>query len=261
MTDHPDFPHSYDGLSELVRHLRAPGGCPWDREQTPQSLKRLLLEECYELLEAIDESDTDRLLEELGDVLFHVVLQVQIAEEAGAFTHERVVRSLIEKLVRRHPHVFGDTRVVDAREVEANWEVTKLGERSNADASTLDGVPTSMPALSYAQSVQERAARMGFDWQDFSGVLDKVTEELAEIVSARSDGETERELGDLLFSIVNAARWMGVDPEGALRQANRRFYGRFAAMERLSAHRGLSFPDLPLDAKESLWQEAKALEG
>ena len=257
----PEFPHTHDGLRHLVQRLRGPDGCPWDREQTPQSLKRLLLEECYELLEAIDESDTDRLLEELGDVLFHVVLQVQIAEEAGAFTHERVVRSLIEKLVRRHPHVFGDVRVVDAREVEANWEVTKRDERSNADASTLDGVPKNMPALSYAQSVQERAARMGFDWQDFSGVLDKVTEELAEIASARSDGETERELGDLLFSIVNAARWMGVDPEGALRQANRRFYSRFAAMERLSAHRGLSFRDLPLDAKESLWQEAKALEG
>ena len=261
MTDRPDFPHSYDGLSQLVRHLRAPGGCPWDREQTPSSLRPLLLEECYELIEAIDENDNDALLEELGDVLFHVVLQVQIADEAGLFSQGQIMQTIIQKLVRRHPHVFGDTKVADAREVETNWEVLKQRERGGADSSALDGVPGQMPALSYAQAVQQRAARTGFDWEDFSGVLDKVTEELAEIASAPSDGETERELGDLLFSIVNAARWMGVDAEGALRQANRRFYSRFVTMEKLSRDRGLAFRGLSLDEQESLWQEAKALEG
>ena len=261
MTDRPDFPHSYDGLSQLVRHLRAPDGCPWDREQTPSSLRPLLLEECYELIEAIDEGDTDGLIGELGDVLFHVVLQVQIADEAGLFSQGQVMQALIQKLVRRHPHVFADTKVADAREVKANWEVSKQRERGRADASTLDGVPKSMPALSYAHSVQQRAARTGFDWEDFPGALDKVTEELAEIASARSAEETERELGDLLFSIVNAARWMGVEPEGALRQANARFYARFAAMEKLSRDRNLAFRGLSLDEKESLWQEAKALEG
>ena len=261
MTDSSDFPHTYDGLRQLVARLRGSDGCPWDREQTPLSLRSLLLEECYELIEAIDDNDTPATIEELGDVLFHVALQVQLAEEAELFDQARVVGALIRKLVRRHPHVFGDTEVIDAREVEANWEVTKRSEKAGPDASILDGVPKNMPALSYARSVQERAGRSGFDWEDLSGVLDKVTEELREMASARSDEEKERELGDILFSVVNAARWMGMDPEGALRQTNRRFYERFAAMERISEARGITFRELPLEAKESLWQEAKTMMG
>lgn len=245
----------------MLKRLRGPDGCPWDREQTHDSLKHLLLEECYELIEAIDEGDTDGLIDELGDVLFHVALQVQIADEAGLFGQGQVIQALIQKLVRRHPHVFADTKAADAREVEANWEVSKQRERGRADTSMLDGVPKSMPALSYARSVQQRAARNGFDWEDFSGVLDKVTEELAEIASARSAEATERELGDLLFSIVNAARWMGVDPEGALRHANSRFYARFVTMEKLGRDRDLAFRELSLDEKVSLWQEAKTLNG
>lgn len=255
MTDSSDFPNTYDGLRQLIARLRGPDGCPWDREQTPLSLRPLLLEECYELIEAIDDNDAAAILEELGDVLFHLVLQVQVAEEAGLFDQAQVVGALIQKLIRRHPHVFGDTEVTDARQVEANWEATKRAEKVRPDASLLDGIPKNMPALSYARSIQERAARSGFDWEGLSGVLDKVTELLREMAITRSDEERGRVLGDVLFSVVNAARWMGMDPEGALRQTNRRFYQRFATMERISEERGLTLHELPLEAKESLWQE------
>ena len=254
------FPGTYDGLLGLIRRLRGPDGCPWDREQTHASMKRLLLEECYELIEAVEQGDTGQLIDELGDVLFHVVFQIQIGEDTGKFTHRQVLDSSIEKFVRRHPHVFGDDTARDAREVETNWDAIKRKEREGSDASALDGVPKQMPALSYAQAIQTRAARSGFDWEGFQGVLDKVAEELDELRSARDDAERERELGDLLFSTVNAIRWLGTDAEGALRQSNARFYGRFATMERLSRERGLSFPDLTLAQKEALWQEAKALE-
>ena len=253
------FPSTYDGLLGLVKRLRGPDGCPWDREQTHASLKRQLLEECYELIEAVEQGDTGQLVDELGDVLCHVVFQVQIGEDTGKFTHQQVLDSLIEKFVRRHPHVFGDESVEDAREVEANWDALKRKEREDSEASILDGVPKQMPALSYAQTIQTRAARAGFDWEAFQGVLEKVAEELEELKSARDDAAREHELGNLLFSTVNAIRWLGTDAEGALRQSNARFYERFVTMERLCRERGLSFPDLSLDEKEALWQEAKSL--
>jgi tetrapyrrole methylase family protein/MazG family protein len=255
------FPSTYDGLLQLVQRLRGPDGCPWDREQTHQSVKRQLLEECYELVEAIEEGDADKMVEELGDVLFHVVFQTQIGTEEGELTQEQVLGSLIEKLVRRHPHVFGDEEVSDARDVEANWDAIKRLEAAGTEASILDGVPRQMPALSYAQTIQRRAARAGFDWEDAQGVLDKVAEELDELASAESLEERESELGDLLFSLVNAARWLGMDAEGALSQTNNRFYRRFAAMEGLCRERDLSFPELSLDEKEALWQEVKSKVG
>ena len=259
MTEMSEFPSTYEGLRLLVERLNGPEGCPWDREQTPQSLRPLLLEECYELAEALDEGDPSAVAEELGDVLFHVVTQLHMGEEAGLFDETQVAGGLIRKLVSRHPHVFGDAVAVEAGEVEASWEELKRAERSGRGESMLDGVPRSMPALSYARSVQGRAARLGFDWDDSSGVLEKLAEEIEEVGSAESDDEREREMGDVLFSVVNAARWMGVDPEAALRRTNRRFYDRFAAMERMCDERGLLFRKLPLEEKEALWQEAKRL--
>ena len=219
MSEMSEFPSTYEGLRLLAERLRGPEGCPWDRQQTPQSLRPLLLEECYELVEALDQEDPAAVAEELGDVLFHVVMQVRMAEEAGLFDEAQVTGGIIRKLVNRHPHVFGDAGAVGAGEVVANWEEMKRAERSRRGGSMLDGVPRSMPALSYARSVQGRAARLGFDWDDFSGVLDKLVEEIAEVDGAESDEERENEMGDVLFSVVNAARWMGVDPEAALRRA------------------------------------------
>lgn len=259
--DNQDYPASFDGLLQLVERLRGPQGCPWDRQQTRDSLKPQFLEECYELLEAMDQGDASRLLEELGDVLLHVAFQLQLARERGEFTGADVFRQLIAKLVRRHPHVFGDVQVASAEEVVSNWQAIKGQEQAGTKASILDGVPRQMPALAYAQAVQERAARVGFDWEDFQGVLAKVVEELREVEAASPGAEREKELGDLLFSLVNASRWLGVDAEGALRQADARFYRRFVAMERLCRQRGLSFKDLPMQKKEALWQEAKRLEG
>jgi tetrapyrrole methylase family protein/MazG family protein len=255
------FPSTYDGLLQLVQRLRGPDGCPWDREQTHQSVKRQLLEECYELVEAIEEDDTDKMVEELGDVLFHVVFQTQIGVEAGELTQEKVIGSLIEKLVRRHPHVFGGETITDAREVESRWDAIKRSEAAGTEASILDGVPRQMPALSYAQTIQRRSARTGFDWEDVQGVLDKVAEELDELASVESPEERESELGDLLFSLVNTCRWLGVDAEGALRRTNNRFYRRFATMEGLCRERDISFPELSLDEKEALWREAKGRVG
>ncbi|MCI0438371.1 MAG: nucleoside triphosphate pyrophosphohydrolase [Chloroflexi bacterium] len=264
MSDRPQdqFPHSYEGLLQLIERLRGPDGCPWDREQTRESLKRQLIEECYELVEAIEENDVAKLVEEIGDVLFHLIFQIRIGEEKGEFTNEQVMGALIEKLVRRHPHVFGDVKVKDSDEVLANWQVIKQAEKMDGpgEASLLDGIPRQTPSLMYAQEIHKRAARVGFDWNDFQGVLDKVAEELEELENTQSDEEREQEFGDLMLMMVNAARWLGVDAESALRKANAKFYRRFAAMERLSRERGLSFPDLSLDEKEALWQEAKGFE-
>ena len=254
-----DYPSTFDGVIQLLQRLRGPDGCPWDREQTRDSLKSQFLEEAYELIEAIEQGDTSKIIEELGDVILHVVYQVQIGEEAGEFNRERVFQTLVEKLLRRHPHVFGDASVADADDAVAKWQAIKQQERADTGASILDGAPRQMPALSYAQAIQERAARTGFDWEDLQGVLAKITEEMAELEQAKSDTERESELGDVLFSIVNAARWQGIDAESALRHSNARFYERFVTMEGFSRERGLSFSDLSLDEKEALWQEAKRL--
>ncbi len=240
--------------------MRGPDGCPWDREQTPDSLKHLLMEECYELLEAIEEGDPDKMVEELGDVFLHLALQIQIGTEAGRFTNEQVFGAMLEKYVRRHPHVFGDVKMEDASEAVPRWDALKREEMEGSTRSMLDGLPKAMPALSYAQAVQDRAARMGFDWEDYRSVVEKVAEELLELDDAASPEDKESELGDVLFSVVNASRWLGAEAETALRHTNRRFYGRFTTMERLCRQRGLSFQELPLDRKEELWEEAKALE-
>lgn len=260
MTNPDHFPRTFDGLRQVVSALLGPDGCPWDREQSFDTLKHLFLEECYELVEAIEEGDDAKIIEEMGDVLFHIVFQTKIAEADGRFGGADVCGGVIDKLVRRHPHVFGDDEMEDAAEAVPRWDKIKRDEMGDSERSILDGVPKIMPALAYAQAVQGRAARMGFDWDDYAGVLQKAAEELRELEAAESDSERESELGDLIFSIVNAARWMGVEAETALRSTNRRFYARFTHMERSARGRGLDFESLPPDEKDALWREAKRAE-
>ena len=257
--DSPRYPATFDGLLQLVARLRGPDGCPWDKEQDRDSMKRYLLEECYELVEAIDERHTGKLVEELGDVLFHMAFQVQMGVEEKALTSEQVFQEVNEKLVRRHPHVFGDATVSSAREAETRWDYIKQREAGDATASALDGIPAALPALSYAQLLQERAARTGFDWEDVEGVVHKIVEELDELRQASTDDEREREMGDVLFSLVNLCRWLGMDAEGSLHGADARFRQRFELMEVLGRERGTPFNALSMEEKEALWQEAKSL--
>jgi tetrapyrrole methylase family protein/MazG family protein len=249
---------SFDTLLRILAYLRSPEGCPWDREQTHASLKRNLLEESYEVLEAIDTDKPDRLAEELGDILLQVAFHTQIARERGEFQPEDVIRSINRKLIKRHPHVFGTEKVTDAKEVIQRWEEFK--GRKGDGKPLLNGIPKETPGLAYSQLMQDRAAKTGFDWENVEGVIEKVAEEVRELKAARTKEEREDELGDLLFSIVNLARWLDIHAEDALRQTNRRFLERFSAMERLCRERGLDFESLPMEQKEALWQEAKGLE-
>ena len=252
----------FQTLVDLIARLRAPGGCPWDREQTHASLKRNLLEECYEVMEAIDQGDSPGLSEELGDLLVQIAFHTEIAKEGGEFTLEDVLTQINGKLIRRHPHVFGDATAADASEVERNWERLKEAERDQQGIrkSQVDGIPQDLPALSYAQLMQDRVGRVGFEWEDVSGVLDKLVEEVAELREASTDEERVHEFGDVLFTMVNLSRWLNIQAEDALRQANLRFRQRYTRMEELAAARGQDFAQLPLDEMESLWQEAKALD-
>lgn len=253
----------FQSLIDVVARLRAPGGCPWDAEQTHESLKRNLLEECYEALEAIDNETPMELAEELGDILVQVAFHADIARQAGSFDIADVLTAINRKLIRRHPHVFADGTASDARQVERNWEQLKAEERRQVgkpDPSAMDSVPVALPALTAAQLIQDRAARFGFDWDEVDGVLDKITEEIAEFRAAKTESERADEFGDILFALVNLARWSGVHAEDALRQSNGRFRNRYRTMERLARERGLEFSAMALEDKEALWQEAKAVE-
>ena len=243
-------------LVAIIAKLRAPDGCPWDRKQTHASLRENLLEECYEVLEALDEGDSGKLRDELGDLLMQVVLHTQIATEAGEFELGDVISNINAKLIHRHPHIFGSQKVKDAEEVAHNWEVLKQEERE-ADTSILDSVPKQMPALGYSQEIQRRVAQVGFDWEDIDGVIDKLAEEVSEFKRADSQKQRALEFGDLLFTLVNIARRLGVDLEAALRQANKRFYRRFSYMEELCRQRGVNFGELSFDEQNALWEEAK----
>ena len=246
-------------MVDIVARLRAPGGCPWDREQTHESLKRHLLEESYEVIEAIDQGNPAVLSEELGDLMVQVAFHADIAQEAGEFQLEDVLRKINGKLVRRHPHVFADGHAEDAREVEQNWEQIKVQEREEKgeSKSPVEGIPIDLPALAYAQLMQDRVGKAGFEWDDISGVLDKIIEEAAELKAAVTPEEKVHELGDLLFTVVNLTRWSGAHAEDVLRRANQRFAKRYLSMEHLAAERDLDFNALPLERKEELWQEAK----
>jgi tetrapyrrole methylase family protein/MazG family protein len=252
----------FSDLVDLLAKLRGPNGCPWDSEQTHSSLKRHLLEESYEVLEAIDRDDPKRLKEELGDILLQVLFHAQISSEDHEYTMRDVLESLRDKLVRRHPHVFGDISIKDARDVEVVWERLKQDEgRADRHESLLGDIPVETPALAYSQLIQDRASRSGFDWQSTDGVLEKVAEEAGEFRDASTDEARSREFGDFLMVLVNLGRWHGIHAEDALRQANARFSQRFAEMERLCKEQGLSFPDLLLAQKEVLWQKAKTSVG
>ena len=267
MNSRDEIPESelgrFQTLVDIVARLRAPGGCPWDREQTHLSLKRNLLEECYEVLEAIDRGEPKLLAEELGDLLVQIAFHADIAREEGEFELADVLASVNRKLVRRHPHVFGDAQVADAREVERNWEQIKQAEREQAGErkSPVEGIPKDLPALTYAQLMQDRVSRVGFEWDDISGVLDKVLEEVEELRQAVTEEEKTHEVGDLIMMLVNLSRWQGIHAEDALRQANQRFQQRYLMMEELARRRGQDFDQLPLDQKEELWQEAKGVVG
>ena len=250
---------SFESFAEIVAHLRAPNGCPWDREQTHESLRKHLLEESYEAISAIDSGNFADMREEFGDLLLQVVLQSQIANEEGQFNVNQVIQGIHSKIVRRHPHVFGDLELDGVQGVLANWEKLKAKERGEKkeEKGLLDGVPKVLPALSQAQEYQDRAGRVGFDWADIEGVLDKVKEEIEEIKSAETDFELASEIGDLLFAIVNVARWKHVDAESALRGTNIKFKKRFAYVEQGAKKQERDLSSLSLDEMESLWQEAK----
>ncbi len=256
-------PSSLESFQETVAHLRAPDGCPWDREQTPLSLRPHLLEETYEALQALDAEDADSLREELGDLLLQIVLQAQIATEGGEFTMADVIAGIDAKLVRRHPHVFGDLQVAGVDQVLHNWEVLKAEERqeNGEQHGLLGGVPIGLPALAQALEIQDRVARVGFDWPDVDGVLAKIAEELGEVQEAADDVARAGEVGDLLFAVVNYARWLGVDPEAALRQTNRRFRSRFGLIEASARASGSSLPELTPGELDALWEAAKRAEG
>ena len=243
-------------LVDIIARLRAPDGCPWDRKQTHASLRENLLEECYEVLEALDEGDSGKLGGELGDLLMQIVLHAQIATEAGEFELGDVIKSINAKLIHRHPQIFGSQRVKSAEEVALNWEVLKQEERE-AGTSILDSVPKQMPALGYSQAIQRRVAQVGFDWEDIDGVIDKLVEEVNEFRQASSQEEKAQEFGDLLFTLANIARRLGIDLETALREANQRFYGRFTCMEKICRQRGVNFGELSFDEQNTLWEEAK----
>lgn len=250
---------SFEAFQEIVAHLRAPDGCPWDREQTHASLRTHLLEESYEALGAIDSGDADAMREEFGDLLLQIMLNAQIANEAGDFNVNAVVKGIYDKIIRRHPHVFGEVQVDGVDGVLQNWEKLKEKERKNKKEKKgiLDGVPAAMPALTQAQEYQDRAARVGFDWPEIEGVLDKVREEIREVQEATEPDHVAEELGDLFFALVNLARWKKVDAESALRETNLKFKTRFAYIEAGAKKQERNLSDLSLDEMEALWQEAK----
>ena len=258
-----DFPSPMAKLRWVLKALRAPDGCPWDREQTLQSIQPCLQEECYELLSAMVGEDLANHREELGDVLLQVLFQCDIREDQGAFTFDEVVGELTDKLIRRHPHVFGTVDAKDTETVLRNWERIKQGEHKAPKASALDGVPEALPALLKAQRTQHKAAKVGFDWQDAQGPEAKIVEELAELKAAVAEGKPEavaEEYGDVLFSMVNLARHIGVDAESALRAATAKFAKRFRAVEARVKAAGKEMKAMSLSELDAVWDAVKAEE-
>ena len=262
----------FERLVEIMATLRGPNGCPWDKQQDFNSLKPMLVEEVYEVLEAVENGDFDGISEELGDLLLHVVFHAYLGKEAGKFDINTVIDKICEKLVRRHPHVFGTESASTADEVIKNWEAIKaqekaqkLKDRTPEQRSLLEGIPSKLPAIHEAHQISSRAARVGFDWPDIEGIFDKLQEEvreLKEVISTRDDESRrerlEDEIGDMLFVIVNIARYLKIDSESALKRANRKFKSRFQYMESELARQGKSLEQTSLEEMEALWQKAKS---
>ncbi len=255
---------SFEAFQEIIAHLRAPDGCPWDKEQTHQSLRAHLLEEAYETLAALDSEEPQKMAEEFGDLLLQIVLNAQIANEEGEFSMSDVIKGIYDKIIRRHPHVFGEVIVDGVGGVLKNWEKLKADERADSsepEKGLLGGVPLALPALIQAQEYQDRVARVGFDWTEIEGVLEKVAEEIQEVRDAEDEEELAGEVGDLFFALVNLARWKKIDAESALRGTNARFRQRFAYVEAGAKKQARNISDMTLDEMEALWQDAKKVNG
>jgi tetrapyrrole methylase family protein / MazG family protein len=267
----------FEKLVAVQARLRAPNGCPWDREQTHHSLRTYLIEEAYEVLEALESGNDTKFAEEMGDLLLQIVFHSQIAREEGRFTVAEVIREIHDKMIRRHPHVFGETHAKDSAEVLRNWEQIKAEERRSdnkgdsrtggavpKETSLLDGVSRALPATLEGFQLTRKASRIGFDWEDAGGVFEKMLEETDELKKALGEHDQlkmEEELGDLLFAAVNLSRFLKVDPEIALKKANTKFFRRFRDMERLARENGREFKDLPREEMEAFWDAAKKSEG
>jgi tetrapyrrole methylase family protein/MazG family protein len=255
--------YTFEQLLDIMRKLRAPGGCPWDAEQTHESLTRYLLEETYEVIEAIDEKSPEHLKEELGDLLLQPIFHAAIAEESGEFTIYDVISTLCNKLIRRHPHVFGDLEIKDSIAQIENWEKIKKLEKGAERPSALSGVPDHLPALMKAHKISEKASRVGFDWEHVDQVYGKVMEELHEFEEAWAEGDPTRmedELGDLLFAITNLGRFLKLNPEEALRKTIARFQKRFSFVENELLLQGVAMQNATLEEMDKLWEKAKRAE-
>jgi tetrapyrrole methylase family protein/MazG family protein len=255
-------PKGFADLVAIMARLRGKDGCPWDRSQTKEDLKPFLIEETYEILEALDRGDDQGLQEELGDLLFHIIFMARIAEEEGAFNINDVIQGIAEKMRRRHPHVFGGTDVSDAHEVEANWAKLKAAEKPRG--SLMEGLPRHLPALMRAFRLTQRAAQVGFDWEDTDQVWAKLEEELKEFQEALREERKEalqEELGDILFTLVNLARFIGVDPEDALRRVTNKFAQRFTYIEQRLQEQGKTPQEVSLAEMDALWEESKGTKG
>lgn len=250
---------SFQRLNEIVFELREK--CPWDRKQTKESLRHLTIEETYELADAILKGEYEEIKEELGDLMLHLLFYASLAEDKGKFTIQEVLQSQIDKLIRRHPHVYGDMVGASEEEIKKNWEQIKAKERAEAGIkkvqSVLDGVPDSMPSLIKAQRMQEKAAQMGFDWTDKGAVLDKIQEEIEEYRNADNPGDREEEMGDILFSLVNYCRHVGINAEDALARTNRKFKSRYQYLEQKAISENRKASDLSFEEMEAFWEEAK----
>ena len=254
---------NFEDFVEIIRMLRAPGGCPWDREQTHKTIRNDFLEEAYEAADAIDNSDSEALCEELGDVLLQVVLHSQIAKEENEFDICDVIDTVARKMILRHPHVFGEVKVKDSAEVLSNWDKIKMDEKSMHSATdTLKSVPAAFPALMRAAKVQKRAAKVGFDWDEIEGPLSKLSEETDELKEAMKSGNSEEiseEFGDLLFAAVNVSRFLKVNAEESLNKATNKFISRFEKVEKLANERGIVMENTSLEELDKLWDEAKSM--
>ena len=250
-----------DRLMDIMDTLRGPGGCPWDVEQDHKSIMKCLIEETYELADAIESGEREYLMEELGDVFLQVVFHSAIAKDNHMFTLEEVINDLCDKLIYRHPHVFSDTTVKDSKEVIRNWERLKRKENTKKQRkSILAGIPNTLPALLYALKIQSIAGRVGFDWENPEGILDKIKEEIQEVseaVGSENKDRMEDEVGDLFFSAVNLARKLDIDPEAALRRTNKKFAARFYEIEKVAKDQGVKLSDMPMAEKDRIWEDSK----